>query len=467
MTTIILQSPESLFPMREQHHEASGIQKSVAAGKARASNDVFANPKVRKLVKPFWRGLKMRSLETHTKAEKLVAKQALAVFILGMGSVNPYDAFRAKKIKLGDEEFNVVCFTGDNTQGIRCCLWSGSEYPCASLNGFLGKGKFSTVQAVSDLVTSEIFALKIANPSAEAIQELQNECSILLKIEKLQANLRVKALPIASGGCFNRDSRLSSYASITTLYSRTCEDLYDKKMTEEGRGWLLSEFLQLLLTMENLRLHGLCVCDVKADNVFIDGKRLVFGDLGSSRDLKCIGSSDVVTAIGNFALGCTTNEDIQGLFDAYSTDHRHFFELLVKKDLFAFALLMCQVFGRGQKPFIRDSDGRYLVANNFDSGLYARLERILGENMMGLIFDMLEEEPSNRPSVKECIDRLESVIAEIESEPDYFAFSDEEDIRVNESQSGAEDDYGSIVNVCGHDQTVSEFSSGTDDPYQE
>lgn len=155
----------------------------------------------------------------------------------------------------------------------------------------------------------------------------------------------------------------------------------------------LSFAIQLCSALAHLSSKNIVHCDIKPDNIYTDGLKCVVADFGLSRT---IGSGATVTDLPS--LHKYRSPDI---VDAINNGTL----LTSKSDVFQLGLVLAELF-TGKNPCLERTQGNSKVFLDDICEIYGRF----APKIKTLIEEMLEFDPSKRPSADSLIDRWQTVL---------------------------------------------------------
>lgn len=284
-----------------------------------------------------------------------------------------------------------------------------SDFDFTDRNTPLGKGNFGEVHKVSDKISGNFFALKRITRNA-----LNKDQRSQIKKEALLMKNLQHAHIVQFYSLF--EEKDSYYFVLELIEGENLQKFISKKKPQPlDQKLVLIIFYQILDAIQYLHEKQIIHRDIKPDNIMIDKKGFIkVTDFGISGFKK----NEIVNQVNN--LGDEANKStifVHSSFIGHKdyvcpeiTKHKSYDE---KSDIYSLGLTMFELMTYNL-PF-------YSIYNK-ETGIIYRTpnyveisEKIYDKELIGLVKEMLKENPNFRPSAKDTFIKLKNIINRIDN----------------------------------------------------
>lgn len=253
----------------------------------------------------------------------------------------------------------------------------------------LGEGKSATAYlalrtGVKDKGTFHVVKL-MQHPEATAkLKSFNREKAVINKFD------HSSIIRVTDNGEFEANgSKYPFY--ICDFYSNTLSALLKQSSLKLTRK--ISYAIQLCSALSHLDSCSIVHCDVKPDNIYVEGLKCVLADFGLSLD--------VGARIENSALPSLHRYRSPDIVESI----RNGTALTTKSDVFQAGLVLAELF-TGNNPCVLAKSGSEKVHINYLPKVHGRY----GNNIAEILNSMLQEDPAKRPPAEELIEKWKVVL---------------------------------------------------------
>jgi len=178
---------------------------------------------------------------------------------------------------------------------------------------------------------------------------------------------------------------------VCDFYSKTLSaSMIDRRLKITQK---LSYAIQLSSAVAYLESCGLVHCDIKPDNIYVDGLKCVLADFGL-----CLKAGESSKFVDLPSLHCYRTPHIVKAMQTGAPVHQ-------KSDVFQLGLVLCELF-TGRNPCIEAENGATEVRLDEIPDVYG----VLGSKIKQLVEKMLVPGDEDRPAASQLIDNWQTIL---------------------------------------------------------